>query len=324
MPDPPAVRRLGRSGLAVSVVGLGTNNFGMKLDLGQCRAVVDAALDHGITLIDTSDSYGASEERLGELLRGRRDDVVIATKFGSDVRRRGQDNGADWDARGSRRYVRRAVEASLRRLRTEWIDLYQLHFPDPATPIEETLSALDDLVHEGKVRYVGHSNLAGWQVAHAEWVARTEHLTRFVSAQNEYNLLRRRAEAELVPALRQYGIGLLPYFPLASGLLTGKYRRGEGAPEGSRVRDWGMEAVLTDATFDRLEAIERFAAERGLAMLDVAIGGLAAQPAVASVIAGATTPEQVAANVRAGAWRPTAEDLAELDRVVRETPRADR
>jgi aryl-alcohol dehydrogenase-like predicted oxidoreductase len=318
MPDlsPPAVRRLGRSGLAVSAVGLGTNNFGMKLDVDQCRAVVDAALDHGITLFDTSDSYGDSEQRLGELLQGRRDDVVIATKFGSDVRRRGQDNGVDWGARGSRRYVRRAVEASLRRLRTDWIDLYQLHFPDPATPIEETLSVLDDLVHEGRVRYLGHSNLAGWQVAHAEWVARTGHLTRFVSAQNEYNLLQRRAEAELVPALEEYGMGLLPYYPLASGLLTGKYRRGEAAPDGSRIRAWQMEAVLNDATFDRLDAIERFAAERGVTMLDVAIGGLAAQPTVASVIAGATTPEQVAANVRAGAWQPTAEDLAELDRVT--------
>ncbi len=315
-PSPPAVRRLGGSGLAVSVVGLGTNNFGMKLDVDQCRAVVDAALDHGITLFDTADSYGESEERLGQLLEGRRDDVVIATKFGNDVRRRGQDNGADWGARGSRRYVRRAVEASLRRLRTDWIDLYQMHGPDPATPIEETLSVLDDLVHEGKVRYLGHSNFTGWQVADAEWVARSHHWTRFVSAQNEYNLLRRDVEVDLVPALEHYRIGLLPYFPLASGLLTGKYRRGEEAPDGSRIRSWGMEAVLTDETFDRLEAIERFAAERGVTMLDVAIGGLAAQPAVASVIAGATTPAQVAANVVAGSWRPTADDLAELARVT--------
>lgn len=316
MPDPPAIRRLGDSGLAVSAVGLGTNNFGITLGIEQCRAVVDAAFDHGITLFDTADSYGESEQRLGELLQGRRDDVVIATKFGNDVRRRGQDNGADWGARGSRRYVRRAVEASLRRLRTDWIDLYQLHGPDPATPIEETLSVLDDLVHEGKVRYLGHSNFKGWQAADAEWVARTRHLTRFVSAQNEYNLLQRGVEADLVPALRQYGIGLLPFFPLASGLLTGKYRRGEGAPEGSRIRAWKMESVLTDRTYDRLEEIERFATQRGVTMLDVAIGGLAAQPAVASVIAGATTPEQVAANVAAGAWRPTGDDLAELDRVT--------
>lgn len=316
MSDLPATRRLGASGLAVSVVGLGTNNFGMKLDLAQCRAVVDAALDQGITLFDTADSYGDSEERLGELLQGRRDDVVIATKFGNDVRHRGQDNGADWGARGSRRYIRRAVEGSLRRLRTDWIDLYQLHRPDPQTPIEETLSALDDLVHEGKVRYLGHSNFKGWQAADAEWVARSQHLTRFVSAQNEYNLLRREVEIDLVPALEHYGVGLLPFFPLASGLLTGKYRRGQGAPAGSRIQSWGMESVLTDSTYDRLEAIERFAAERGVTVLDVAIGGLAAQPAVASVIAGATTPEQVAANVGAGGWRPTTEDLAELDRVT--------
>ena len=316
MPDSPPIRRLGASGLAVSVVGLGTNNFGISLDFEQCRAVVDAALDQGITLFDTADSYGESEQRLGELLQGRRDDVVIATKFGNDVRRRGQDNGADWGARGSRRYVRRAVEGSLRRLRTDWIDLYQLHGPDPATPIEETLSVLDDLVHEGKVRYLGHSNFKGWQAAEAEWVARANHWTRFVSAQNEYNLLRRGVEADLVPALEHYGVGLLPFFPLASGLLTGKYRRGEGAPEGSRLRSWGMESVLTDSTYDRVEAIERFAAERGVTVLDVAVGGLAAQPAVASVIAGATTPEQVAANVAAGGWRPSAEDLAELDRVT--------
>jgi aryl-alcohol dehydrogenase-like predicted oxidoreductase len=316
MTEPPAIRRLGASGLAVSVVGLGTNNFGMKLDLAQCRAVVDAAIDQGITLFDTADSYGDSEERLGELLQGRRDDVVIATKFGSDVRRRGQDNGADWGARGSRRYIRRAVEGSLRRLRTDWIDLYQLHLPDPQTPIGETLSALDDLVHEGKVRYLGHSNFKGWQAADAEWVARSQHLTPFISAQNEYNLLRRGVEVDLVPALEHYGIGLLPYFPLSSGLLTGKYRRGEGAPDGSRVQSWGMEAVLTDRIYDRLEALERFAAERGVTLLDVAIGGLAAQRSVASVIAGATTAEQVAANVVAGAWRPSAEDLVELDRVT--------
>src|SRR6476660_7798557 len=208
-------RRLGNSGLVVSVVGLGTNNFGMKLDLEQCRAVVNAALDEGITLFDTADSYGASEARLGEILQGKRDDVVLATKFGSDARARGNDNGEDWGARGSRRYITRAVESSLRRLRTDWIDLYQLHRPDEQTPIDETLSALDDLVRAGKVRYVGSSNFDGWQVAEAEWTARTRGLARFVSAQNEYNLLERGIEADLVPALEHYGIGLLPYFPLA-------------------------------------------------------------------------------------------------------------
>jgi aryl-alcohol dehydrogenase-like predicted oxidoreductase len=305
-------RRLGESGLTVSVVGLGTNNFGMKLDAEQSRLVVHAALDAGITLFDTADSYGASEERLGDALRGRRDDVLVATKFGADVRRRGNDNGEDWGARGSRRYVVRAVESSLRRLHTDWIDLYQLHRPDPATPIEETLSALDDLIHAGKVRYLGSSNFTGWQVADAEWTARTRGYQRFVSAQNQYNWLERGVEEDVLPALRQYGIGLLPYYPLASGLLTGKYRRGHPPPPGSRIQAWGQESVLTDATFDVLESLGAFAEEQGIGLLDVAIGGLAAQPAVASVIAGATTPEQAKANAAAGAWHPSAADLARL------------
>lgn len=309
-------RRLGNSGLVVSVVGLGTNNLGMKLDLAGSREVVHAALDEGVTLFDTSDSYGASEERLGELLAGHRDDVVIATKFGSDVRRRGNDNGEDWGARGSRRYIRRAVESSLRRLRTDWIDLYQLHRPDDATPIEETLSALTDLVREGKVRYLGSSNFTGWQVADAEWTARSRNLERFVSAQNEYNWLERGVEEDLAPALEQYGIGLLPYYPLANGLLTGKYRRGEPPADGTRIKDWGREASLTDETFDVLEALEAFAKSRGVELIDVAIGGLAAQPAVASVIAGATSSAQVTRNVAAGDWEPSLEDLAELDEIT--------
>jgi len=309
-------RRLGTSGLVVSVVGLGTNNLGMKLDDAGSREVVHAALDEGITLFDTADSYGASEERLGALLEGKRDDVVIATKFGSDVRRRGLSNGEDWDARGSRRYIRRAVESSLRRLRTDWIDLYQLHRPDPATPVEETLSALDDLVREGKVRYLGSSNFAGWQVADAEWTARTRGLERFVSAQNEYSWLDRRIEDDLVPALEQYGIGLLPYFPLASGLLTGKYKRGEAPPEGTRLAAPGRESALTDEAFDVVEELDAFARSRGVTLLDIAIGGLAAQPAVASVIAGATSREQVRANVAAGSWQPSAEDIVELDEIT--------
>ncbi len=309
-------RRLGNSGLVVSVVGLGTNNFGMKLDLDGCRAVVHAALDEGITLFDTADSYGASEARLGDILEGRRDDVVIATKFGGDSRSRGNDNGEDWGARGSRRYITRAVESSLRRLRTDWIDLYQLHRPDEATPIDETLSALDDLVHAGKVRYLGSSNFTGWQVAEAEWTARTRGLERFVSAQNEYSWLERDVEDDLVPALEHYGIGLLPFFPLASGLLTGKYRRGEAAPEGSRIQAWGREALLTDETFDVLDKLEAFANERDITLLDVAIGGLAAQPAVSSVIAGATSPEQVKKNVAAGNWSPSVADLATLDEIT--------
>ena len=300
----------------MSVVGLGTNNLGMKLDLDGSKEVVHAALDEGITLFDTSDSYGKSEERLGELLAGQRDDIVLATKFGSDVRPRGHDNGADWGARGARRYIVRAVEASLRRLRTDWIDLYQMHRPDPATPIEETLAALDDLVRAGKVRYLGSSNFAGWQVAEAEWTSRTRGLHRFISAQNEYSWLERDIEGDLVPALEHYRIGLLPYFPLASGLLSGKYRRGEALPEGSRLKEWGRESELTDDTFDVLEALESFAGARGVGLLDVAIGGLAAKPAVASVIAGATSAAQVAANVKAGNWQPSDEDLAELDEIT--------
>jgi aryl-alcohol dehydrogenase-like predicted oxidoreductase len=307
-------RHLGASGLVVSVVGLGTNNFGMKLDAEQSYAVVRAALDAGITLFDTADSYGTSEQRLGTALQGARDDVVIATKFGSDVRRRGLSNGEDWDARGSRRYVMRAVEASLRRLQTDWIDLYQLHRPDPGTPLDETLSALDDLVRAGKVRYLGSSNFAGWQVADAEWTARTAGYERFVSAQNEYSLLRRDVEDDLVPALEEYGIGLLPYFPLASGLLTGKYRRGSTPPEGSRLASRTHE--LTDDAYDVVERLAAFASARSRTLLDVAIGGLAAQPAVASVIAGATSAEQVAANVAAGDWEPSLADLAELDELT--------
>src|SRR4051812_18351774 len=224
-------RRLGRSGLAVSTVGIGCNNFGLRLGPDESRPVVHAALDAGITLFDTSDSYGDSEVILGELLEGRRDDVVLATKFGSDVKGR---NGPDGGARGSRRYIRRAVESSLRRLRTDRIDLYQLHRPDPLTPIEETLAALTELVRAGKVRYIGSSNFTGWQVAEAEWMSRTRGLERMISAQNEYSWLERGLERDVVPALEHYGVGLLPYFPLASGLLTGKYRRGEAAPEGSR------------------------------------------------------------------------------------------
>ncbi len=307
-------RRLGTSGLVVSVVGLGTNNFGMKLDDDGCREVLDAALDAGVTLIDTSDSYGQSEARLGALLKGRRDDVVLATKFGSDVTRLGNDNGQDWGARGSRRYVKRAVEASLTRLQTDWIDLYQLHRPDPETPIEETLSALDDLVHEGKVRYVGHSNFSGFETAHAEWTARTRGFERFISAQNEYSLLKTRVETELVPALQEYGIGILPFFPLASGLLTGKYTRGEDHPEGSRLKMWGMK--VSDRDWDRVERLTAFADERGISLLDVAMGGLAARPTVASVIAGATSAEQVRANVKAGQWVPSAEDAAALREIA--------
>ena len=308
-----SIRRLGNSGLAVSRVGIGCNNFGMRIDLEASRPVVAAALDAGITLFDTADSYGASEEILGELLAGKRDDVIIATKFGSDVR---GGNGVDWEARGSRRYIRKAVERSLRRLRTDYIDLYQLHKPDPLTPIEETLAALTELVNEGKVRYIGSSNFSGFQVAHAEWTSRTRGYERFISVQNEYSLLDREIEADVIPASVRYGIGVLPYFPLASGVLTGKYQRGADVPANSRLVAWGMTGTLTDARFDVVEALQAYAAERSISLLDVAIGALAAQPAVSSVIAGATSPEQVKANVAAADWIPSAEDLAALDKIV--------
>ncbi|ROT34419.1 aldo/keto reductase [Micromonospora sp. HM5-17] len=308
-------RRLGDSGLVVSVVGVGCNNFGRKLDAAGTRAVVDAALDVGINFFDTADIYGEpkgrSEEFLGAALRGRRDDVVVATKFGMDM---GGLNGPDHGARGARRYIVRAVEASLRRLGTDWIDLYQMHQPDPGTPIEETLSALDDLVRAGKVRYLGNSNFAGWQIADAAWTARTHGWAPFISAQNEYSLLHRDVEAEVVPAAQRFGLGVLPFFPLADGLLTGKYKRGAAPPEGSRLAGTAPRYVqrLASAPWDTIEAIEKYAAERGLSMLDVAIGGLAAQPGVTSVIAGATTAEQVRANAAAGRWRPSPDDLAAL------------
>jgi aryl-alcohol dehydrogenase-like predicted oxidoreductase len=275
--------------------------------------VVDAALEHGITLFDTADIYGhgQSEKLLGAALGTRRDEVVVATKFGGDMKGL---NGPDWGARGSRRYIRNAVEASLRRLGTEWIDLYQMHFPDPITPIEETLAALDELVTEGKVRYIGSSNFDGWQVVDADWAARSAGYERFISAQNKYSLYDRAAEDELVPACEHVGVGILPYYPLEYGLLSGKYRRDEPAPAGSRLV--ARPALLEGADFDRIEALERFAAERGVGILDVAISGLAAQPAVASVIAGATRPEQVAANVAALAWEPTAADLAALEELT--------
>jgi aryl-alcohol dehydrogenase-like predicted oxidoreductase len=303
-------RQLGQSGLTVSSVGLGCNAFGTRIDAERTRGVVEAALDSGVTLFDTADIYGmgASEELLGRFLGPRRSDVVVATKFGMDMRGA---NGPDWGVRGSRRYVRKAVEASLRRLDTDWIDLYQMHEPDPNTPIEETLAALHDLVIEGKVRYVGSSNFSGWQVVDADWVARSNGHTAFVSAQNKYSLADRSADDELIPACEHVGVDLLPFFPLEFGLLTGKYRRGEPAPDGSRLA--AQTQRLQDADFDTIEALEAFAAERSVSILDVAIGGLLAQPYIGSVIAGATSAEQVVANVKAGDWAPTDEDLAVLD-----------
>jgi aryl-alcohol dehydrogenase-like predicted oxidoreductase len=313
-PDTVRFRQMGDSGLTVSVVGLGCNNFGRRIDAGRTDEVVGAALDAGVTLFDTADLYvgghGRSGELLGRALGGRRADVVVATKFGADLGEGAPDRGA----RGSRRYVRWAVEASLRRLGTDWIDLYQLHVPDPLTPVEETLAALHELVVAGKVRYIGSSNYAGWQVVDADWTARSLGITRFVSAQNEYSLLSRGVEAELVPACERVGVGVLPYFPLASGLLTGKYRRGAGPPPGTRLA--GRPERLAAADFDRIEGLAAYASERGITMLDVAIGGLAAQPAVASVIAGATSADQVRRNVIAGSWQPSPSDLAALDEVA--------
>nr|WP_205812146.1 aldo/keto reductase [Micrococcus luteus] len=302
--------------MTVSVVGLGCNNLGRPgtatLDQAGTDAVVHAALDAGITFFDVADIYGAepglSEERLGRALGARRDEVVIGTKFGMDM---GGVAGDDGGARGSRRYIVRAVEDSLRRLGTDWIDLYQFHTPDPATPVEETLRALDDLVRAGKVRYVGHSNRAGWQIAQAEYVARELGVERFVSAQNHYNLLDRRAELEVVPAAAEFGLGVLPYFPLANGLLTGKYSQG-GAPEGSRLSHV-RQHMVADADLEQLAAFGRFARERGITEVQAAIGWLAAQGPVSSVIAGATRAAQVVENAAAADWLATAEDLAELD-----------
>jgi aryl-alcohol dehydrogenase-like predicted oxidoreductase len=310
-------RRLGESGLVVSVVGIGCNNFGRKLDADGTRGVVDAAIDAGITLFDTADIYGtphgSSEELLGAALKGRRDDVVLASKFGMNMEGL---NGRDFGARGSRHYIVRAVEASLRRLDTDHIDLYQLHEPDPATPIEETLAALDDLVRAGKVRYLGNSNFSGWQIADADWTARAANLTPFISAQNRYSLLHREVEHEVVPACEHFGLGLLPFFPLDSGLLSGKYSRGEKPAAGTRLSQDRYASWLADADWDTIDALAAFGAERGHSLLEVAIAGLAARPAVTSVIAGATTPEQVHANAAAATWDLTAADLAVLDTIL--------
>ncbi|GAA4818279.1 aldo/keto reductase [Nocardioides caeni] len=313
----PSYAALGRSGLVVSRVGLGCNNLGRPGTVTESQdgtdRVVGAAMDAGITLFDVADMYGASpglsEERLGKALGGgRRDQVVVATKFGMDMQ---GVNGPDFGARGSRRYLRTAVEASLRRLGTDWIDLYQFHTPDPGTPIEETIAALDDLVTAGKVRYLGHSNFAGWQIAQAEYVARELGAERFVSSQNHYNLIDRRAELEVLPAARQLGLGVLPYFPLANGLLTGKYASGV-APEGSRLTR-SRQHLLETAVSPALQDFSAYARDRGLTEVEVAVGWLLAQDPVTSVIAGATTAEQVVANAAAGGWAPTADDLAELD-----------
>ena len=305
-------RTLGDSGLLVSVVGLGCNNFGGRIDLQRTRAVVDAAIDAGITLFDTAEMYGkdgGSELALGEVLAGRRDKVVLATKFGHQKVDMGYGPAAG--AKGGRGYIRLAVEKSLRRLRTDYIDLYQLHTPDPLTPIEETIAALDELVAEGKVRYIGHSNLSGWQLADAAHKSAAR--TPFISAQNQWSLLDRGVEAEVVPAAVHFGLGVLPYFPLANGMLTGKVRRGSELPAGSRIAT--RSHLVTEEKLETVEALIEWGAERGVSILEIAIGGLAALPGCASVIAGATSAEQIIANVAAGEWEPTREELAELDKI---------
>jgi len=308
------LRRLGSSGLKVSVIGLGCNNFGMRIDQAQTRMVVDAALDAGINFFDTADIYGGSKSEvfLGEALKGRREKSVLATKFANPMGEGAYLRG------GARRYIVKAVEDSLRRLQTDHIDLYQMHVPDPETPIEETLRALDDLVRAGKVLYIGNSNFAGWQIADADWTSRTGGLERFVSAQNNFSLLERGVEREVLPACERFGLGLLPYFPLASGLLTGKYQRGEPPHQGTRLAAWGKRgaAALNDRNFDRLEALEKWAGQRGRRILDLAFAWLLGHGVVSSVIAGATSPEQVQANARCVEWILTSEEVEDVRALV--------
>ena len=308
------LRKLGASGLKVSIIGLGCNNFGMRIDQAQTRMVVDAALDCGVNFFDTADIYGGSKSEvfLGEALKGRRDKAVLATKFANPMGEGAYLRG------GARRYIVKAVEDSLKRLHTDHIDLYQMHVPDADTPIDETLRALDDLVRSGKVLYIGNSNFSGWQIADADWTARTGGLERFVSAQNNFSLLERGVEREVLPACERFGLGLLPFFPLASGFLTGKYQRGEPPRQGTRLAAWGARgaAALSDRNFDRLEALEAWAEQRGRRILDLAFAWLLGHPAVSSVIAGATTPEQVQANARCAEWILTPEEVVEVRALV--------
>jgi aryl-alcohol dehydrogenase-like predicted oxidoreductase len=310
-------KTLGQSGLQVSVVGLGCMNFGMVNDAAESADVVHKAMDLGVNLFDTADVYGErgkSEQWLGKALVSRRPEVIIATKFAGPM----SDERFDMQG-GSRRYIMQAVEASLQRLGTDYIDLYQMHRVDDATPIEETLRALDDLVRQGKIRYFGCSNYAAWQVTEAEWTSRSCNLNRFISAQNRYSLLTRDIEKELVPACERYGLGILPYFPLESGLLTGKYQKGEAAPEGTRLARWAAFAsgsFASDDKFDKVEALQEVCSRYDHSLLDLAMGWLASRPVVSSVIAGVTSPQQLEQNVEAGLWRPSDEELAEIDEIT--------
>ena len=310
------IRNLGGSGLRVSAVELGCNNFGQRIDLEGSRKVIHKAIDLGVTLFDTADIYsglGGSETVLGEVLGDRRKDVVLATKYCKPMSKDGTKQGA------SRRYIMSAVEASLKRLKTDYIDLYQQHDYDPLTPLEETLRALDDLIRQGKVRYIGNSNFPAWRIAEAEFTARAMNVSRFVSCQDEYSLVVRGIEKDLLPAAQEYKLGLLPFFPLASGLLTGKYKRGAAAPEDTR---FGKAPVLRDRYVtprneDIVEQLQAFAQARGHTMLELAFSWLACQPQVASVIAGATRVEQVEQNVKAIGWTLSADDLAEIDKITK-------
>jgi aryl-alcohol dehydrogenase-like predicted oxidoreductase len=311
-------RNVGNSTLRVSLIGLGCNNFGGRSGVEDSRKVIHAALDAGITLFDTADSYphgnrGASETILGEALGPRRKDVIVATKFGLPMDDAGTLKGA------SRRYVMSAAEACLKRLNTDYIDLLQQHRPDPATPIEETLRALDELVKQGKVRYIGNSNFTAAQIDEAQAIAKAKGLTAFISGQDEYNLIVRYLEKDIIPAMRRHGLGLLPYFPLASSLLTGKYKRGAPLPPNSRLGKVPMlrDRYFTDDNLAAADALGAFAASRGHTLLELAFSWLAAQPVVSSVIAGASTPEQVAQNVDATSWQLTAADLAEVEQIRR-------
>ena len=308
------LRYVGDSGLRVSKVGLGCNNFADRSDFEASRQVIDAAIDHGITFFDTADVYGrrgGSEDYLGQILGAeRRQKIVLATKFSIPMDDEGRLSG------GSRAYVMQAVEASLRRLKTEWIDLYMLHMPDPRTPIEETLRALEDLIRQGKVRYIGCSNLSAWQLVEAHWTARSTGSSRFIAASNEYSLVKRGAESDILPVARKYGIGFLPYFPLASGLLSGKYRRDTPPPQGSRFDTTPRLAKPYADAYEIVERLTAFAEARGRSLLELAFSWLLSQPTVSSVIAGATSADQVAQNVRAADWALSADDLAEVDRLT--------
>lgn len=306
-------RKLGKSELQVSVVGLGCNNFGFvaNMDVEASRKVIDKAIEVGVNFFDTSDSYGTSEEIMGEVLGERRKKIVLATKVGAKQSPEGQKSGV------SRKYILAEVEESLRRLRTDWIDLYQIHYPDPKTPIEETLRALDDLVKQGKVRYIGCSNFSAAQLNEAQQTATEKKLTSLVSSQDEYSLVARGIEREMLPAIGRHGMGELPYFPLASGLLTGKYTMGQPAPSGTRLANKQALAdkYHTAANQEKAARLEQFATRRGHTLLELAFSWLVARPAVASVIAGATKPEQIEKNAKAAGWELNAEELAEVDRI---------